>query len=226
MMQFKNDERLIQFLMRLNETYAQARSNILMINPLPSVNHAYSLLMQDENQREVHVSSQFLGDGTSFMAGQQNTQINKGNHINYQQKIGHNSVKGNNNPKGKKNGQMCSYCKMTNHTIENCYRLIGFLSDFKFTKPKKFQGTAKGNSATTMEQLEGIQSNSVEGPQFAQKLSPDQFSQLVQLLNQIQVGQSGSSEVSANSVTANSAVGIFLTNCPSCYSVANSNSSS
>ncbi|XP_070045103.1 uncharacterized protein [Nicotiana tomentosiformis] len=185
MMQFKNDERLIQFLMGLNEIYAQARSNILMINHFPSVNHPYSLLIQDENQREVHVTSQFPGDGSSFMAGNQNTQINRGNHINSLQKIGHNSIKGNNNYKGKKNGQMCSYCKITNHTIENCYRLIGFSSDFIFTKPNKFQGTP------------------------------------VQLLNHIQVGQSSSSEVSANS-----AADIFLTNCPSCYSVANSNSSS
>lgn len=69
MIQFKNNERLIQFLIGLNETYAQAKSNILMINPLPSVNHAYSLLMQGENQREVDVTSQFLGDGSSFMAG-------------------------------------------------------------------------------------------------------------------------------------------------------------
>ncbi|XP_075096264.1 uncharacterized protein LOC107769546 [Nicotiana tabacum] len=32
------------------------RSNILMISPLPSVNLAYSLLIQDEKQREIHVA--------------------------------------------------------------------------------------------------------------------------------------------------------------------------
>ncbi|XP_070040888.1 uncharacterized protein [Nicotiana tomentosiformis] len=38
----QEDERLIQFLMGLNEAYGQARGNILMMNPLPNINHAYS----------------------------------------------------------------------------------------------------------------------------------------------------------------------------------------
>nr|XP_016513157.1 PREDICTED: uncharacterized protein LOC107830191 [Nicotiana tabacum] len=50
------DGRLIQFLMGLNDTYSAVRSNILMITPLPSVNQAYSLLIQDEKQREIHVA--------------------------------------------------------------------------------------------------------------------------------------------------------------------------
>lgn len=48
--------RLIQFLMGLNDTYSGVRSNILMSTPLPSIDHAYSLLIQDEKQREVRVS--------------------------------------------------------------------------------------------------------------------------------------------------------------------------
>lgn len=72
-----------------------------------------------------------------------------------------------------------------------------------------------------MEQLEGVQNNSADGPQFAQQLSPDQFTEIVQLLNQILMRQSGSLKVNTNS-----AVGIFITNCPSYYSVANSNSNS
>ncbi|XP_070056538.1 uncharacterized protein [Nicotiana tomentosiformis] len=71
MNQFKDDDRLIQFLMVLNETYTQARSNILMINPLPTISHAYSLLIQDENQRDVHAPSTFPRDGSLFMAGKQ-----------------------------------------------------------------------------------------------------------------------------------------------------------
>ncbi|XP_019240490.1 PREDICTED: uncharacterized protein LOC109220473 [Nicotiana attenuata] len=43
------DERLIQFLMGLNDCYGQARGNIFMMNPLPNINHAYTLVLQDEN---------------------------------------------------------------------------------------------------------------------------------------------------------------------------------
>ncbi|XP_075088139.1 uncharacterized protein LOC142170193 [Nicotiana tabacum] len=51
----QEDERLIQFLMGLNEACGQARSNILMMNPLPNINHSYSLILQDENQIDIYV---------------------------------------------------------------------------------------------------------------------------------------------------------------------------
>ena len=38
-----------------NDTYAQARGNILMMNPLPNINVAYSLILQDENQKETYM---------------------------------------------------------------------------------------------------------------------------------------------------------------------------
>ncbi|OIT38108.1 hypothetical protein A4A49_64426, partial [Nicotiana attenuata] len=184
---------------------------ILMINPLPTVNHAYSLLMQDKNQREKHVNTHFSGDGSSFLAGstQHTTQLSSGNQFNTQHENGSVANKGNNVYKGKRNAQICSYCKMTNHTVKNCNRLIGFPTNFKFTKTKKFQGPVRGNSAADMDHTEGANNNITE----------EQFTQLVSLLNQIQVGKPAE-------VNANSAAGIFLTNSVSCYSLANSNSSS
>lgn len=61
------DERIIQFLMGLNDTYSQARGNILMINPLPVINLAYSLILQDENQRESYVNSTVNPHSSAFM---------------------------------------------------------------------------------------------------------------------------------------------------------------
>lgn len=42
-----------------------------MLSPLPIIGHAYSMLMQDEKQREVYVNSQFPGDSSFFLAGLQ-----------------------------------------------------------------------------------------------------------------------------------------------------------
>ncbi|XP_070026075.1 uncharacterized protein [Nicotiana sylvestris] len=164
MFQFKENERLIQFLMGLNETYGPTKSNIQMINPLPTVNHAYSLLIQDENQREKHVNTHFSGDGSSFLAGspQHTTQLSSGNQFSTQQKNGNVANKGNNVYKGNRNAQICSYCKMTNHTIENYYRLIDFPTNFKFTKTKKFQCHVRGNSAAAMDQTKGANNNITE----------------------------------------------------------------
>lgn len=64
---------------------------------------------------------------------------------------------------------------MTNHTIQNCYRLISFPSDFKFTKSKKFEEPVRSNVANASDESKVIQTNPTEGPQFAQKLSSNQF---------------------------------------------------
>ncbi|XP_060202752.1 uncharacterized protein LOC132631174 [Lycium barbarum] len=65
------DQRLIHFLMGLNDVYTQARGNILMINPLPSMNIVYSLQLQDKSQREVHMSAQVFSNSSSFMVANQ-----------------------------------------------------------------------------------------------------------------------------------------------------------
>lgn len=44
----EEDQRLIQFIFGLNPSCNTIRSNILMIQPLPSINRAYSILTQDE----------------------------------------------------------------------------------------------------------------------------------------------------------------------------------
>jgi hypothetical protein len=44
----KEKDRMMQFLMGLNDTYNGVRSNILMMSPLLNVRQAYSLVVQDE----------------------------------------------------------------------------------------------------------------------------------------------------------------------------------
>ncbi|XP_049382683.1 uncharacterized protein LOC125847017 [Solanum stenotomum] len=44
----QEDEWLLQFLMGLNDSYLGVRRNIFMNNPLPSIGHAYSFVIQDE----------------------------------------------------------------------------------------------------------------------------------------------------------------------------------
>ena len=44
-------QKLMQFLMGLNETYSAIRGQILLMNPLPSIRLAYSSISQEEKQR-------------------------------------------------------------------------------------------------------------------------------------------------------------------------------
>ena len=46
----KEEDQMMQFLMRLNDTFNNVRTNILMMTPLPNIRQAYSLVIQDETQ--------------------------------------------------------------------------------------------------------------------------------------------------------------------------------
>ncbi|KAL0379085.1 UNVERIFIED_CONTAM: hypothetical protein Sradi_3214000 [Sesamum radiatum] len=49
------EDQLIQFLMGLNEPYDHIRSQILVLDPLPTVNKAYSMVLRVERQRQVNL---------------------------------------------------------------------------------------------------------------------------------------------------------------------------
>ncbi|XP_070028960.1 uncharacterized protein [Nicotiana sylvestris] len=122
----QEDERLIQFLMGLNEAYGQARGNIIMMNPLPRIDQAYSLILQDENQRE-EVSPTFrevLPIKQVFYKGMEsrNSQVKA------------------------RNMEMDSK-GLTGRTMADRYRIIGFPEEFEFTNKKTGQGIVKSNVA-------------------------------------------------------------------------------
>ena len=50
---YQQHEYVMQFLMGLNESYAQNRGQILMIEPLPSLSKVFSLIIQEERQRSI-----------------------------------------------------------------------------------------------------------------------------------------------------------------------------
>ncbi|KAJ0089079.1 hypothetical protein Patl1_33171 [Pistacia atlantica] len=48
--------RLMQFLMGLNDSFDHVRNQILVMDPLPTINKAYSMILRVEKQRKVHVA--------------------------------------------------------------------------------------------------------------------------------------------------------------------------
>uniref|UniRef100_A0A2C9WEK4 Retrotransposon gag domain-containing protein n=1 Tax=Manihot esculenta TaxID=3983 RepID=A0A2C9WEK4_MANES len=57
----ENEENIMQFLMGLNDSYDHVKNQILIMDPLPSVNKAYSMVLQVEKQRQVN--GQFNNEG-------------------------------------------------------------------------------------------------------------------------------------------------------------------
>ncbi|XP_070028886.1 uncharacterized protein [Nicotiana sylvestris] len=54
-------QKLYQFLMGLNDNYLQARSQILLMTPLPSVNQAYAMIVSDKSQKAMGTISNSVG---------------------------------------------------------------------------------------------------------------------------------------------------------------------
>ena len=48
---FQHQDSLMQFLNGLNDSYSQVRTQILMMEPSPSIDKAFSLVIQEERQR-------------------------------------------------------------------------------------------------------------------------------------------------------------------------------
>lgn len=109
-LQEERDQRkkLLQFLMGLNESFAAARGQVLMMNPLPSVPQAYSLIKQEERQRQGYMIH------NSFVANAKvSTQSSASSNG-----LGASAIK--------KPGIKCTYCHKDGHLKESCYKLIGY----------------------------------------------------------------------------------------------------
>ncbi|XP_050278612.1 proline-rich receptor-like protein kinase PERK8 isoform X2 [Quercus robur] len=92
---------VMQFLMGLNDSYAQVRAQILLMDPLPPINKVYSLLIQEERRSSV-------GNNSSPRV-ESSTPVTK-----VSSSLGN---KNNKNSKGKEK-LTCNHCGMNGHTVE------------------------------------------------------------------------------------------------------------
>jgi len=102
----REEDRLMQFIMGLNDSYSTVCSNILMMSPLPNVRQAYSLVIQEETQRQM---SSETTKNFSIAAAIHSHPTNFSNKL----------VK----------GKHCKHCKREGHTIDNC-RTLKFHCNF------------------------------------------------------------------------------------------------
>ncbi|XP_075492392.1 uncharacterized protein LOC142530443 [Primulina tabacum] len=63
---YHSQECVMQFLMGLNESYAQIRAQILLVDPLPGIAKVFSLVVQEERQRSITTGTTKSNIDTSF----------------------------------------------------------------------------------------------------------------------------------------------------------------
>ncbi|XP_042972774.1 uncharacterized protein LOC122304578 [Carya illinoinensis] len=107
---------VFKFLMGLNESYESIRGQIILMSPIPSLDKTFSLILQEERQRQARIMLLPSAE-SSALAVFQNTSFKKKD----------------------KPDLTCSHCGKSGHLRDKCYRLIGFPPNFKFTKLKQGQ---------------------------------------------------------------------------------------
>ncbi|KAH0738905.1 hypothetical protein KY290_037610 [Solanum tuberosum] len=183
--------------MGLNEVYTVVRGSILMMNPLPTIAQGFSILIQEEKQREVKPCSHLTMEGTSLNAhgGSQfktnyNTQYNNNTGNMYSQQSGNFQQKGSSSGSSSGLRLFCDYCKRPGHIKDKCYRLHGFPPNFKFTKEKNaaIAAAVHGESGESFTGHHGDTSSQGGGSNTLQHLTKSQQSKLMHLLESFQGG--------------------------------------
>ena len=123
-------ESMMQFLMGLNDPYSQIKGQILLMDPLPSINKVYSLLIQEERQRSVGHGNFVHIESTTLAVKGSNPNFNS----NFPGFFGDSGVSGGNNSKGKER-PLCTHCGKFRHIMEKCFKLHGFPPGFKPKDP-------------------------------------------------------------------------------------------
>ena len=66
-MSYHHQQHVYQFLMGLNESYSHVRGQILLMDPLPSINKVFSLIIQEERQRMISSPSPSFNQNTTAL---------------------------------------------------------------------------------------------------------------------------------------------------------------
>lgn len=147
---------IMRFLTGLNENFAPCKSQILMMDPIPSIDHAFSIVIQCERQNRL------LRDGD-------------------EEQVLVNAVEGR-KPYGRGRGnysnKVCTHCGKIGHTVETCYRNIGYPLGFKF------RNNSTANCATSTDEGD----NKSEDSKFVKEhggaaLTQEEYKALISLLH-------------------------------------------
>ena len=128
---------------------------------LPNISKAYSLVLQEEKQKELCTLIQ--SNEVVAMAASK-YQYNQGKASNYQQ------------GDGKK---LCPNCKKPGHTVEKCYWLIGFPPGHKLYNKYIPPNSNKGSRVANKASVDDTRKAAVKLLEF----TPEQYKQILALLN-------------------------------------------
>jgi hypothetical protein len=108
--EYRIEDQIIQFLTGLNDQFSVVKTQVLLLDPLPSLNKVFSLVIQEESNNVLAPSLPTLEEG-SVLVNASDARRPQGR--------GRGSST-------KPSARYCSFCNRYNHTVEFCYQKHGF----------------------------------------------------------------------------------------------------
>lgn len=194
-LKIQQDQRLMLFLMKLSNQYANVRSHILMMETMPNLPQAYRILMQEQRHREISKGPNVMTDSVAFAVerkpyGDRQQSFRPFN-------VPHNSqfkgpgqnISRNNVPNGNVVDQkmfttkqyFCEHCKVPGHSVERCFKIHGYSHGFKQNPPRRYAAYASGEESTDVNQMEGVTETSSSN--LAPHITLDQYNHLLSMIN-------------------------------------------
>ncbi|XP_010327377.1 uncharacterized protein [Solanum lycopersicum] len=157
-------QRMLQFLMGLNDNYSQARSQIMLMSQLPSINQDYAMVNQDESQRMVAGSSRVMSDMVPTAMFTSNS--GPGSHkprrsYNPNAFCDYCNIKGHMRSDCNKLLK-CDFCHKTGHLKSNCYKMIGYPADYKGKRDTIVAGNSIYNAGHVSQQYQCDKTESIQ----------------------------------------------------------------
>lgn len=112
-------EHVMAFLMGLNDSFRQVRTQLLLMEPEPTIQRAFALVVQ-----EVEQCASASSDSSNAAA----LLVKNSSH----NVVGRPSS----NPPKKKERPLCTHCNILGHTVDRCYKIHGYPPEYRNQKTK------------------------------------------------------------------------------------------
>ncbi|XP_076933550.1 uncharacterized protein LOC143599490 [Bidens hawaiensis] len=116
MKEFIEKERLYEFLMGLDNEFMAIRTHLLSMKPSPTLQEAFRVVSEDEQQRSITSSRRLPTESVAFQTDSRNKQDSG---LNQKYKGGSKETKPNIDK------EVCTHCGKTGHNREACFERIG-----------------------------------------------------------------------------------------------------
>ncbi|GMI65892.1 hypothetical protein HRI_000258500 [Hibiscus trionum] len=153
MVEEQQKEQVLQFLMGLNDFYAHVRGQILLLDPMPSINKVFALVTQEESQRVIKLTNP-VTDAICAVKTMNNQAVKSFN-------------------SQRKGRPQCSHCGLLGHIKDRCYKLHGFPPGYTSCTKQNSVNPARANASVDVPSQDQVSNDS---------LSANQCQQLIEML--------------------------------------------